>query len=125
MLSDKYCADMVKNVEETLAKKGLRLPTKCNLPTMHGYRSEMDCTGELKADGLQFYQELIGSLSWSIEIIRVVVLFETGILSKHLVLSCEFHLEQVLHIIGYLKRHKKLRFLFDSGYPTTNEKLFN
>ena len=28
MLSDKYCADIVKNVEETLAKKGLRLPTK-------------------------------------------------------------------------------------------------
>ena len=44
---------MVKNVEDTLAKKGLRIPTKCNIPTKHGYRSEMDCIGELKADGLQ------------------------------------------------------------------------
>ena len=28
MSSDKYCAAMVKNVEDTLANKGLRLPTK-------------------------------------------------------------------------------------------------
>ena len=56
MSSDKYCTAMVKNVEKTLSKKGLRLPTKCNITTKHGYRPEMDCTGELKADGLQLYQ---------------------------------------------------------------------
>ena len=56
MSSDKYCAAMFKNVEETLAKKGLRLPTNSNLPTKHGYSPEMDYTGELKADGLQLYQ---------------------------------------------------------------------
>ena len=56
MSSDKYCTVMVKNVEETLTKKVLRLPTKCNLPTKHGYRPEMDFTSELKADGLQLYQ---------------------------------------------------------------------
>ena len=52
------------------------------------------------------------------------ILLENAILSKHLALPCEVHLEQVLHIVGYLKRRKKLRLLFDSGYPTTNEKLF-
>ena len=62
MSSDKYCAAMVKNVEETLAKKGLRLSTKCNLPIKHGYRPEMDCTDELKAEVLQLYQKLIGYL---------------------------------------------------------------
>ena len=70
---------MVKNVEETLAKKGIRLPKKCNPPTKHSYRPEMDCTGELKADGLQWYQELIGSLSWAVEISRVDILLETTI----------------------------------------------
>ena len=62
MSSDKYCAAMVKNVEDTLAKKGLRLPTKCYLPKKHGYRTEMGFTGEFKYEGLQLYQELIGSL---------------------------------------------------------------
>ena len=106
--SDKYYADMVKTVEEIHAKKVLRLPTKCNLPTKHSYVPEMYCTGGLKADGLQLYQELIGSLRWSIEIIRVDILLETAILYKHFALPREGYLEQVLHIVGYLKRHKKL-----------------
>ena len=88
MLYDRYCAAVVKNVEDTLSKKGLRLPTKCNLPTKHGYRPDMDCTGELKADGLHFYQELISSLRWDVEISRVDILLETDILSKHLALPC-------------------------------------
>ena len=54
MSSDKYCSAMVNNVEESLTNKGLRLPTKFNLPTKHVYRLEMDCTGELKAGGLSF-----------------------------------------------------------------------
>ena len=67
--SNKYCATMVKNVEETLANKCLRLPTKCNLPTKHGLRQEMYCTGELKAGGLQWYQDPIGFLRWSVEFV--------------------------------------------------------
>ena len=60
MSSDKYCATMVKNVEETLAKRGLRLPSKCPLPLSAGYKPELDSTVELKADGVQFYQEIVG-----------------------------------------------------------------
>ena len=62
MSSDKYCAAMVKNVEGSLNKKGLKLPSKCNPLIRHGYKPEMDCTAELKANGLQWYQEMIGSL---------------------------------------------------------------
>jgi hypothetical protein len=62
MSSDKYCAAMVKNVEDVLQKKGLRLPSKCTTPLQSGYKPELDCTGELKADGLQWYQEMIGLL---------------------------------------------------------------
>ena len=29
-----------------------------------------------------------------------------------------------MHIVGYLKRRKKLRLIFDSGYPATNENWF-
>ena len=124
MSSDKYCAAMVKNVEETLERKGLRLPSKCLSPLKHGYRPELDCTGELKADGLQWYQEMIGSLRWAVELGRVDILLETSLMSKHLALPREGHLEQVLHIMGYLKSHKKMRLMFDSSYPTVKEKWF-
>ena len=53
----------------------------------------MDCTGELKADGLQWYQELIGSLSSAVELGRVDILLKTSILYKHLALPRGGHLE--------------------------------
>ena len=124
MSSDKYCAAMIKNVESILMKKGLRLQSKCVTPLKHGYKPELDCTGELKADGLQWYQELIGCLRWAVELGRVDILLETSLMSQHLALPREGHLEQVLHIVGYLKSHPKFRLLFDSSKPRINEKWF-
>jgi hypothetical protein len=52
MSSDKYCATMVKNVEDALQNKGLRLPSKCAMPLQSRYKPELDCTGELISDGI-------------------------------------------------------------------------
>ena len=62
MSPDKYCESAVKNVEGALKDKGLRLPSRCYTPMSSGYRPELDSTAELKADGVQWYQELIGML---------------------------------------------------------------
>ena len=67
---------------------------------------------------------MIGSLRWAVEIGRVDVLLEVSLMSKHLALPREGHLEQVLHIMGYVKSHKKMRILFDSSYPKVNEGWF-
>ena len=117
MSSDKYCAAAVANVTEVLGKKGLRLPSKCATPLVHGYRPEIDVTPELKADGLQYYQELVGVLRWAVEIGRVDILLEVSMMSAHLALPREGHLEQVIHMFGYLKSHKKFRLMFDSDHP--------
>ena len=124
MSADKYCNALVSNVEEMLAKKGLRLPSKCPTPLSSGYKPELDCTAELKPEGIQTYQEIIGQLRWAIEIGRVDILLETSQMSSHLALPREGHLEQALHIVGYLKSHKKLRLLFDSAYPKVKESWF-
>ena len=58
--------EVPKSFEETLKKKGLRLPGKCVSPLQHGYMPDLDCTAELKADGVRWYQELIGSLRWAV-----------------------------------------------------------
>ena len=124
MSSDKYCKAFTKNVEEHLATRGLRLPSKCKTPFSSGYKPEMDCTGELKADGIQWFQEIIGSLHWAIELGQVDILLETSLLSHFLALPREGHLEQALHIVGYLKCHKKQHLLFDASYPRVNHKWF-
>ena len=79
MDSDKYCDSAVKTVEEVLNKKGLRLPNKCKTPLKSGYKPEMDDTAELKADGLHWYQELIGQLRWAVELGRVDILLEVSL----------------------------------------------
>ena len=48
-----------------------RLPGRCVAPLRLGYRPETDYSSELKADGLKYYQELIGVLRWIVELGRV------------------------------------------------------
>ena len=45
-------------------------------------------------------------------------------MSRYLASPREGHLEQVLHIMGYVKRNPKFRLLFDSGYPMVDERWF-
>ena len=122
--SDKYCNSLVKNVESILEKKRLRLPSKCVMPLSNGYKPEMDCTAELKAEGVQRYQEIVGQLRWAVELGRVDILLETSLMSSYLAMPREGHLEQLLHIVGYLKSHKKMRILFDASHPKIKESWF-
>ena len=66
MSSEKYCKAAETNVEYVLENCSFRLPPKCVTPLRCGYFPEMDVTGYLKADGVQWYQELIDTLRWSV-----------------------------------------------------------
>lgn len=94
------------------------------MPLPAGYKPELGVTGELKAEGIQFYQEIIGQLQCAVEISRVDILLETSILLTHLAMPREWHLEVALHVVGYLKSHKKMCLLFNSSYPRMSEKWF-
>jgi hypothetical protein len=100
----KYCKAAVQNMEEQLAKKSQgRLPTRCGMPLSSGYKPELDATAELKADGVQYYQELIGVLRWAIKLGRVDLLLEVSLMSAYLAMPRAGHLEQLFHIFGYLE----------------------
>ena len=117
MSSDKYCKAAVANMETALAKKGKKMPGKCVTPMSSNYRPELDVTEELKADGLQFYQECIGVLRWAVEIGRIDILLEVSLMSSHLALPRIGHLEEIIHVFGYLKHVPKFRLAFDPAEP--------
>ena len=100
------------------------MPTKCGAPLTSGYKPELDTSAELKADGLQTYQELIGVLRWAVEIGRIDILLETSPMSAHLALPRIRHLEQVIHIFGYLKQNSKKKIAFDPEHPQIDERRF-
>ena len=90
--SAKYVKVAVKNVKETLEKSEKRFLGHCFTPLQSGYWYETNDSAELRSDGLQYYQELIGVLRWIVELGRVDILLETSLMSAHLALPRIFHL---------------------------------
>jgi hypothetical protein len=107
--SQEYVKATVRYVEEAIKTKGRRLPTtSLETPMNQNYTPELDVTEELGHDDVTFYQELIGVLRWATEIGRVDILLEVALLSQYSASPREGHLDQVLHIFAFLRRHSKL-----------------
>ena len=124
MSSEKYIKSAIHSIEETLQKMQQRLSSKCKMPLAYGYCPGLDVTPDLKADGLQWYQELIEILRWVVELGRVDILMETSMMSTHLAMPRRGHLEQVHHIFGYLKEPPKLEIFFNLQHPELDERSF-
>ena len=122
--SEDYCKAAIANVEKTLGDQGKRLPSKCPTPLMSGYRPELDASPELKASGVQYYQELVGVLRWAVELGRVDILLETSLMSTHMAMPRIGHLNQIFHMFGYLKCNPKRKIAMDPMHPTVKESMF-
>ena len=122
--STQYVQAAVQNVEEYLHRKGEKLPAKAPTPLSHGYRPEIDVSPELGTDDAAYFQSLIGVLRWIVELGRVDIAVEVSMMSSHLALPREGHLEQVLHIFAYLKRHHNAEMVFDPSGCDLDRNLF-
>ena len=89
-----------------------------------GYQPEIDTSAELKADGIQYFQELIGILRWACELRHIDIATEISLLSSHLALPWAGHLQQVYHIFGYLKVKPKWTLAFDPHHSDIDESHF-
>ena len=73
---------------------------------------------------MQWCQELIGHLRWSVDIGRLYVLLEMSLLLSYLSMTRVRHLEQAFHIFVYFKAHPKKKFGFDPAHLAINENRF-
>eukprot|EP00980_Cylindrotheca_fusiformis_P025560 scaffold14072_cov73-Cylindrotheca_fusiformis.AAC.1 len=64
-----------------------------NAPMANSYRPEIDVTPELSVEQASYYQSLIGILRWIVELGRVDICCEVSLLSSHLALPRQGHLE--------------------------------
>ena len=62
MSSEQYVKVVIANVENKLDKEGKCLPSRWFPPMKAGYQPEINTSAELKADGIQYFQELVGIL---------------------------------------------------------------
>ena len=58
------------------------------------------------------------------ELGRLDILLEVDLLSTHLALPREGHLQQVCHIFGYLKKYPRQRIFMDLDDPNIDESIY-
>ena len=63
---------------------------------------------------------LIGIFWWMVELVRVDICTEVSMMSSHLALSREGHIEAVFHMIAYLKKNHNSEMVFDPSEPDTD-----
>ena len=115
--SDKYANAAIANVDESVKKKGKKIPEKVRTPMTSSFIPELDSSCELNKDDITFYQELIGILRWATELGRADILHEVSILSQYQASPREGRLNELLHIFGYLKKRPKLSIYMDPSLP--------
>ena len=85
------------------------------------YRPELDTTELCNDEQTQFYQSLIGIMTWLCEIGRVDILTEKSLLATHLANPRLGHMHQALHVFKYLKYHNRSKCVFDPTYVDIND----
>ena len=126
MSSDEYIASALNIVKGMLQKDAKTLNMKgADRPMPENYHPELEATPELGAELANQYQQLIGMLRWACELGRVDILLEVSIMSSHLCMPREGHLEKVFGIFSYLEKHKKSNMVFDPTPVNLDETAFH
>lgn len=122
--SSQYVQSAVENVKAWLAKSGRKLPKRAEAPFKTGYRPEIDISRELAGEEASYYQSLIGILRWMVELGRVDICLEVSLMSSHLALPREGHLECLFHIFAYLEKFHNAEMVFDPTEPQIDPNAF-
>ncbi len=102
----KYVVQAVKNCQLHLTEKlagRYSIPARADNPFLVDYAPSTDLSDILDPDCSSFYQHLIGVMRWMAELGRIDIVIEVSMLSSYLACLCEGHLENALHVMGYLQ----------------------
>jgi hypothetical protein len=90
-----------------------KLMKKAYGPFAAGYKPELDESPELESIRVNFYESQIGIMRGCAELGCIDIITEASMLSTHLFLPHECHLESVFHVFAYLGLHHNARVVFD------------
>lgn len=115
----------VKNVESYLRKKSQNFPTgKAEALFASEHRREIDSSRELDDTECANYQPFIEVLCWIMELGCVDICTEVAMMALCLVLPRAGHLDQLYHMLKYLKIHQNTEMVFDNSVPVVDKLLF-
>ena len=100
------------------------MPKSDETPMVISYRPELDVSPVLGPHNASYYMSLIGILRWIVEIGNVEICLEVSIMSSHISMPTEGHLDQLFHIFDHLKKYHNTEMVFDPSYPVIYESKF-
>ncbi len=116
----KYIVQAVKNCQlqltERLARK-YSIPARADNPFPVDYDPSTDLSDILDPVCSSFYQHLVGAMRWMVELGCIDIATEVSMLFSYLACPREGHLENVLHVMGYLRLKHSSQLTFDPTYP--------
>ena len=115
--SKKYVEESVQNVLNYLKKRGEGLAAKSMTPMTNGYCPEIDITPEFGTEDSAYFHSLIGVLRRIVDLCSIDINVEVSMLSPHLVLPREGHMQELLHIFTYRKKQLNSEMVFDPSEP--------
>ena len=83
----------------------------------NGYRPENYITPDCGPEDAAYFHYLIGVLRWIVELGRIDIKVEVSMFASHLVLTQEGHMQELFHILAYLKNHLNSEMVFDPIEP--------
>ena len=122
--ADQYVNSEVTNVEKSLDRGGRRMTSIWVTTLSIKYCPWLEESPQLRVNGVQSFQELIGQIIWAVVIGRIEILFETSLNWICLAIPRIGHPEKALQIFGYLKLHPKRKLGFELAHPYINENRF-
>ena len=93
------------------------MPKMAETPMIASYRPELYVTPELDPIMAAYYMSLIGILQWIVELGRVDIYLEVFMMSSHMDLPKEGHIEQLFHMFSYLSKYHNTEMVFDPSDP--------
>ena len=78
------------------------MPKKAKNPFKMGYDPELDISPDLDPDAASYYLTFISILRWIIELERIDIITQVLLLSSHVALPKEGHLEAAVHVMTYV-----------------------
>jgi len=116
--------DALRKYLTNLGDKIWSMPKKAANPFPGDYEPELDTTLTLNPELLSWYASLIGMLRWMVEIGRVNIVTEVSKMASQMASPREGHLDELMHIFGFLRINHNSRMVYDPLYPTIDMNVF-
>lgn len=123
--SSQYVQAAVQYVEKFISNhEHLNLPKRAKTPLQTSYQPELDVSLDRNPSEASYYMSFIGVLQWTVKLGRVDICLETSVMSSYMVLPRQGRLDQLLHILAYLKKYHNAEMVFDPTIPMMDEGRF-